>query len=392
MKICFVVDNIFNLGGIQRVVSVLASKLAEENDIDVLCLNKRCKVDRSLYNISEKVNVQIEGKLLNNNKLTKLYSLIIRSVNKRSNLINKQKFIGLLTQAYYPKEVQDKFIAYFNYKKYDVIIGVAGYNSLLLAIISDKLNAKTIGWQHNSYDAYLQTKERYFWHQDLLYNEYIPKLDKYLVLAEYDKMMFLKENNIESIVMYNPRSFSSQIKSDVCKKQFLAAGRFNHQKGFDLLIDSFYEFSKKNNDWNLLIVGEGEERSKILEQINKYKLNDRISVEPFTDNIKQSFLDSSVLLLSSRWEGMPMIVLESLEMGVPIISYDITAVEALIDNKKEGLIVEKFDAEKFAVAMHKISESYEMRCKLSINAIKKAKQFDVSNIVEQWNQLFIHMK
>ena len=66
--------------------------------------------------------------------------------------------------------------------------------------------------------------------------------------------------------------------------------------------------------------------------INIYKLEVRFIVKSFTNNIKDYFLNSSVLLLPSRWEGMPMIVLESLEMGVPIISYDITAVKPLITN------------------------------------------------------------
>ncbi|MCB2295317.1 glycosyltransferase [Clostridium algoriphilum] len=388
MKICFITDNVFDLGGIQRVVSVLASELTKDHTIDILCNTSECKENRELYNLNKNVNIIMNQTIFNKKLTSKVYSKILRTINDKTEILNKEISVKLLTKAYYPKEVQDKCIQYFNSKGYDIIIGVAGSYSLLLAIISDKLDAKTIGWQHNSYDAYLKTKEKYYWHQDILFNKYIPKLDKYLVLAEYDKKMFLKENDVESSVMYNPRSFTSQVKSDMNNKRFLAAGRFNRQKGFDLLIDSFYEFSKKNNDWNLVIVGEGEDKSTMLEQIANYNLNDRITVENFTDDIKQHFLDSSVLLLSSRWEGMPMIVLESLEMGVPIISYDITAVEALIDNKNEGLIIEKFDTKKFAEAMYEISESYEMRCEMSTNAIKKSEQFDIENIVVQWTKLF----
>lgn len=387
MKICFITDNIFSLGGIQRVLSVLASELSKYHHIDVLCLNKESKIDRNIYNLSGKVNVQIEGQLLDQKYIAKSLFKIVKLFNVKTNLINTKRCKSLLTETYYPKEIQDRFVEYLNSKSYDVIIGVAGYYSLLLAIISDRISAKTIGWQHNSYDAYLRTKQKYFWHQDILFNEYIPRLDKYIVLTEYDRNMFLKENNIDSIVMYNPKSFSSAIKSNVSSKQFLAAGRFTHQKGFDLLIESFYEFCKQNDDWNLALVGDGEEKVKILDMIKKYNLDNRISVENFTDNIQQYFLDSSALLLPSRWEGMPMIVLESLEMGVPIISYDITAVEALVTNNVEGLVSNKFDTVSFATAMKKISESYEIRYKLSQNAIEKSKEFNIDSIASKWMEI-----
>ena len=73
---------------------------------------------------------------------------------------------------------------------------------------------------------------------------------------------------------------------------------------------------------------------------------------PFTSDIQHYFLKSSVLLLSSRWEGMPMIALESLEMGVPIVAYEITAMREIVDNYREGIIVEKFDTSKFAAVSY----------------------------------------
>ena len=199
--------------------------------------------------------------------------------------------------------------------------------------------------------------------------------------------MFKKEKNIECQVIYNPRSFNSKEKSKVNKKQFLAAGRLNHQKGFDLLIESFNTFSKTNDDWKLVIVGEGKEKIKLLESINKYKLRDRIIVESFTNNIKEYFLNSSVLLLPSRWEGMPMIVLESLEMGVPIISYDITAVEPLITNGKEGIIVKSFDKDEFSIAMENMVSSPNLIEDMSKECVIKSREFDVENIRDKWIEL-----
>ena len=104
--------------------------------------------------------------------------------------------------------------------------------------------------------------------------------------------MFKKEKNIECQVIYNPRSFNSKEKSKVNKKQFLAAGRFNHQKGFDLLIESFNTFSKTNDNWKLVIVGEGKEKIKSFNLIEDMSKECRIKSREFdVENIRDKWIE-----------------------------------------------------------------------------------------------------
>lgn len=387
MKICFITSTVFNLGGVQRVASVIASNLSEDHDVSVVCLSDEFPIDRAIYNLDEKVKVEIENNLLSKKSTTRLIGKIGRTINNKTNLLNTKSRVSMLTNFYYPKEVQNKFIDYINSKGYDIVVGVEGVYSVLLGVISDRLKAKTIGWQHNSYDAYLKNPFRYYWHQDELFNRYIPKLDKYLVLNAYDKEMFKEHNNIDCDVISNPRSFDSDVKSDVKSKMFFAAGRFEYQKGFDLLIEAFKVFAEKDSEWNLTIVGEGKEIEVISDLITKYNLKDRVKIEPFTKDIKKYFLNSSVLLLSSRWEGMPMIVLEALEMGVPTIAYDITAVRPLISNGEEGQIVEKYDVNEYANVMLKVAKSFELRKTMGLKASEKSKEFSIENIKNNWNEI-----
>lgn len=383
MKICFITNELFSLGGAQRVLSVLANNLVQEYEVHIAWTSKDSTIDREVYNLNHKI------KLYNNRNLysKKPINKFLRGVNKVTGIFNKEIFESIFKEIAYPKKLQEEYINYINNNQYDLVIGVGGYFSLILGIISDKINAKTIGWQHNSYQAYLKNRYRYYWNEDILFEKYIPKLDRYIVLNNRDKEMFKKEKNIECQVIYNPRSFNSKEKSKVNKKQFLAAGRFNYQKGFDLLIESFNTFSKRNDEWKLVIVGDGKEKFKLLKKVNKYKLGDRIIFESFTNNIKEYFLNSSVLLLPSRWEGMPMIVLESLEMGVPVISYDITAVEPLITNGKEGIIVKGFDKDEFSIAMENMVSSPNLIEDMSKECRIKAREFDVENIRDKWIEL-----
>lgn len=103
-------------------------------------------------------------------------------------------------------------------------------------------------------------------------------------------------------------------------------------KGYDLLIQAFSIFAQKNKDWTLTIVGEGKEKNKILKLVKKLKLEDRVKIDKFTKNIKKYMLNSSIYLLTSRWEGMPMTVLEAYEMGLPVISFDIDAMKELTND------------------------------------------------------------
>lgn len=384
MKLCFITSSISSIGGVQRVLTVLANELSKEYEVDIVLTARKSKTGKkSIYNLNENINIKVVPELYDRSLLRK----IIKSINKKTGILNKKSSEEMLKEILYPKKIQNNYINFINSNNYDVVIGVTAYFSMALGVVADKVKSRTMGWQHNSYEAYLKSKGRYIWNEDVVFDKYIPKLDKYIVLNEHDSEMFKKEGNIDTKVIYNPRSFKSDEKSKLDKKVFLAAGRFHYQKGFDLLIEAFSIFCKKNSEWNLVIVGDGEEKEKIEKLVTKYNLENRVSLDPFTNNIKEYFLNSSVLTLSSRWEGMPMIVLEALEMGIPTISFDITAITPLVDDGKEGYIVKSYDVESFAEAMLKIANSKETLKELSKNCVVKSKEFNIENIVLKWKEI-----
>ena len=110
--------------------------------------------------------------------------------------------------------------------------------------------------------------------------------------------------------------------------------------------------------------------------IREYNLSEYVITTGYVDNIQEYFSKSSVFVLSSRWEGMPMVALESLAMGCPIISFDISAMKPIVENMKEGIIVE-FDetGKNLSEAMLKLSNNVELRKKMQENALKKSKVF-----------------
>lgn len=389
MKICFVMTNIFSLGGVQRVVSVLSNELIKEHEIDILCISEKLKVNNDLYNLNHKINVEFNNSLNKTNILSKIFRKIIKDVNKKTGILNKETHYKKLINIYFPNKVRKNFAEYLNKKQYDVIIGVEGLYSILLGSIKENLNSKVLGWQHNSYNAYLKNSNRYYWNLDILFNKYIYKLDKYVVLTNQDKIIYKNEKNIDCDVIYNPLSFESNEKSTCSKKNILFVGRLEEQqKGLDLLIQAFSKVCSKNKDWILKIVGDGSDKEKLEQLIEGLKLTERVKIEPPTNNIKEYYLDSSMFVSSSRWEGFGLVITEAMECGLPVVAFANSGPREIITkNYENGILVPCEDVDSLANAMLDLINNEEKRNKISKLAIERAKDFSLSKISEAWNDI-----
>ena len=209
-------------------------------------------------------------------------------------------------------------------------------------------------------------------------------MDYNIVLTEYDENMYRNILGINSLTIYNPRSFVSNEKTLCKNKKFIACGGLSEAKGFDLLIDAFSIFASHESEWILNIYGEGDDFDKLQRKILHLNLQNRVYLCGNTERVKEEMIDSSIYLLSSRWEGMPMVILEALECGLPVISFDITAVGPLISDGIEGIIVPKYDTGKFANAMLKLAQNELLRTNYSKKAVEKSNNFSVENITNKW--------
>ncbi len=263
---------------------------------------------------------------------------------------------------------------------------------MLLAAISKDVKAKTVGWQHNCFDAYVNQQSTLFWKKNSFLRTYIPKMDRFVVLNHYDADEYKKQMDIDCTVIGNARSFVSEKKSDCTAKKFFAAARFVEAKGLDLLLRSFSLFCEKNKDWKLVIAGDGEDRLAAVDLAWRLGIQNRIEFTGIVDNVQDYYLDSSVYLLSSKWEGWGLVVIEAFEMGVPVIAYDIVPIDVLITNGEDGFIIEQFKYTKFAAAMTKLANDEALRKRMSQKAIKKAEQFSIENIYGLWHDMLKSMQ
>ncbi|NME82448.1 glycosyltransferase family 4 protein [Clostridium sp. SM-530-WT-3G] len=389
MKLCFVTNTIFNAGGVQRVVSVIASELSKQHEVTILCTDDSYKLDRSLYNLDKKVSIDMNSKLRRTNKIRNLFGKLFKGINKYSGIFNNEFFKEFLSKAYIPADIRYKFIKYFNENDFDVIIGVEGFYSILIGIISDKVNSKLIGWQHNSYDAYFKNKFKYCWNQDILFKNSLPKLNKYIVLTNYDKRLVDYNFNIDSCRIYNPLSFKSRLKSQGDKKIILFVGRLViYQKGIDLLIEAFKRICNCEGceEWILKLVGDGPDKEEILKMINNKNLESRIFVEPFSNNIEQYYVNSSIFVSSSRWEGFGLVIIEAMECGLPVIAFNNSGPKEIIDGTN-GILIKNGDIDSLSMNMKNLINNSNERLKLANKSTRRAEDFSREKILKQWNEI-----
>ena len=388
-KICLIASSLFSMGGEQRVAAVIANELAKNNRIIAYTMDEEKEKQNNPYQVSGNIEIRktVQPQF---GFFSRTARRIIREVNERTDFFYKRKaFYKMLEYAYFCKAWQKQMIAELSKEHYDVIVAVSGGNTMRLGLIADKLDCdRTVGWEHNAYEAYFETKDMYFWHMDQVFGESIKRLDHCVVLNDYIAGKYKEAFGKECDVIYNPRSFVSEEKSSLTEKKFVACGRCITQKGFDLLIESFHHFAEKEKKWTLTIVGDGEMRPQLEEQIERYQLKDRVTITGYTNDVKKYLKEASVYLLSSRWEGFPMVLTEAFEMGLPVVSYDITAVAPLVTDGREGYLTKSFDTEAFAEKMYEISQdTKEKRAQMASYAIEKANSLAIEKIILQWKEL-----
>lgn len=368
-RACFVTNTLFTVGGVQRVLAVVATKLAEQYEVTILTLEDYPDCDRSIYDL-DKTNLNYIffqfPKLSKWEQTThKLVSGLYKKVLPKTRLTS-----DIYAKSSFPRTMRKALIDVLNQGQFDVIIGVHGGLSMKLATIRKLLNArKVIGWMHNCYNAFFDNKPAYYEGLKDHFKWQMQKLDDFIVLSHADAELFHKNMELEPTVIYNPLTLIPGKPCNPAAKKFLAIGRMVPlHKGFDILIEAFAQFTKKDKEWTLDIVGEGPERGKLMEQIKKHKLENRIAIHPFTNHIQDYYSAASVYILSSRWEGMPLVLAEAMAHGLPIISSDIPISKELFSEQRFAHLFKSGDTSDLTEVMQEIiKKDLELESHLSMN-------------------------
>jgi glycosyltransferase involved in cell wall biosynthesis len=178
-------------------------------------------------------------------------------------------------------------------------------------------------------------------------------------------------------------------KADLSSRTVYAAGRFRYQKGFDLLIPAWAETAKAHPDWTLRLRGRGHLRGRLEGLIAEHGLEHSVIVEGPAKDIGSDMAEASVFVLSSRFEGFPLILLEAMSKGMGIVSFDCpTGPADIVDDRRNGLLVPHEDVEGLARAIREVVEDEELRRRMAAAAVETAQEYTIEAIGPLWVKLF----
>lgn len=381
-KICFLVDSIFSIGGVQRVTAVIAKGLAKDYDVTIVTFDDPSTKDTTLYDLKEAdIHYRFFQFPQSNHlkwKCSKVYSALYRKILPQNELTSEW-----YSHSSFLSEKRNALATELKAGKFDVIVGDHATLAVRLATCKPQFgHAKLIGWIHNSYQALFGEGSRYCIGPELQkYYEYqLAKLDYTIVLSQYDAQQY----HFPTTVIYNPLTLTPGDLFSGTSKKFLAIGRFSRlHKGFDLLIQAFHLFAEKNKEWTLDIVGEGVEEELYKKMIAEYGLEKRITIHPFTNHVQSYYSNAQVYVLSSRWEGFGLVLVEAMAHGLSIVSSDLPTSKEIMGNF--GLYYENGNVDELA---QRLEDATHLDWKeKSKKALEIAKRFDINQIIPQWKKL-----
>lgn len=205
-----------------------------------------------------------------------------------------------------------------------------------------------------------------------------------------DYEVFLKRNARTKVVLLpNMLTVMSKEKSKLVNKSIITVSRLDYGKRNNEIIEAFSRLEDK--DSKLYIIGDGDEYNNLNDLVDKLDLNDRVFLLGYKnqEEIKKHMLESSIFLMASVTEGLPMVLLEAMSYGVPCIAYrTASGTGDIIEDGVNGYLVENRNMDEYVEAINKLLENDEMRKVFGSNAVLKAREFYKDNVVKIWNSIF----
>lgn len=377
MKIVYVIDSLSNKGGAERVISEKMSYMVTHYgyDVSVITCYQFPKTMPNCYYLPDnirQINLCIPSYLKYNYRypmrlwINRKYILQLRhDLEQAVSTINPDIIIGV------------------GYTLADVVCQIKSKAAKIIEAHEARQFTKT----YNNYMDYSLPVKLYY---KLLRNRYLQiiekKADVVVTLTKDDAKNWREAKRVEIIPNFSTMPISKF--SDCETKRVIAVGRLEWQKGYDRLINIWNLVSKKHQDWQLDIFGEGGLETELKETIQTTKLNN-ISIHPYTDNISIEYATCSICVLTSRYEGFSLVLLEAMRHGVPCITFDCPyGPKDLVDHNKCGYVIENGNINLFAEELCYLMNHPEIRKQFSTAAVNKTQSYHVDSIMNQWKQLF----
>lgn len=268
----------------------------------------------------------------------------------------------------------------------DVLVDIDGILDMYSLPIKRGVGVKVISWEHFNYHQNPGVPYR-----KLTRRWAARKADAIVTLTEADRKLYLDNAHPQCPVVAIPNPMQTVTPQPVYaadSRVIISSGRLTYQKGFDMLVDVAARVLPGHPDWQWLILGEGEDRPMLEEKIAAAGIGGQLILKGRVENMVDYYRKAAMFVLTSRFEGLPMVLLEAKAYKLPIVSFDCeTGPADIVTDGVNGDLVPEGDVDALAARIDRLINDADRRHAYAAHALDDAQRFAMPDIIKHWQRL-----
>lgn len=373
-KIVYCAPALYSAGGVERVVSVKASYFAEVFGYDVTIIVTEGQGRECFFPLSDKVhvvNLQLGFEDLWRASFIKKIFLYLKKQRQYKKLLTKQLMC-----------LRPDFTITTLRREINFITSIHDGSIKIGELHVNRANYRNFDERDSNV---LKRWFAHVWMNSLI--RHLKQLDKMVVLTDSALKDWPELNNIVKIP--DPLPFRINGKSTLEYKRIISIGRYDYDKGNDLLLKAWSIVEKSCKDWTLDIYGMGNQLpyKKLLRELNIDET--RCHLHGSLTNVREAYLNSSIFALPSRFEGFGLVIIEAMACGVPVVAFDCeNGPRNIVTNSQNGILVKPFEVAVYADSLLRLMCDDQLRFQVGERAYESSKRYSIEDIAHQWKELF----
>lgn len=354
-NVAFFINDITSSGGTERVTCLISNMLQDANDYNIVIIS----LNKAHGNIKFPLQEQVHTVRINETPKTGIYRFPVVCAR-----------LAHLVRQY----------------KIDILIDVDGILDLYSIPVKILTHVKLISWEHFNYHQ----------NPDVPYRKLSRQLagifaTAIVTLTKQDKQNYeqnLKCKRAKILTIPNPMTVQGKDDYHSDSRTIVSAGRLTYQKGFDMLVDVAAQVLPQHPDWQWVVLGDGEDHDALVQKTNERGLSTQLHFLGRTDNLGSYLEQAALFVMTSRFEGLPMVLLEAKAYNLPLISFDCeTGPREIIQNGTNGYLIPCFDTNAMANQINILVESSVTRMDLAGKTKEGNTDFQPYSVQSKWIQL-----
>ena len=374
LKLVYLTPALYMAGGVERVLTLKANYFAEHFGYDVTIILTEGKGKSPFYPLSDRikvVNLDIGFEQLWNCSFLKKIFVYLKKQRQYKKALTAElmKLCPDITVSLLRREI-------------NFLIGIKDGSKKIGELHVNRLNYRNFEANDTNFIKQLFAK---LWMSSLV--KQLKRLDRFVVLTEEDMLAWPELQNVS--VIPDPLSFVPTAQSSLSVKRVIAVGRYVYQKGFDLLLQAWAKIERQCPDWMLVVYGDGD-RAPYEQMMRNLGIDtSRCLLNGPTTDIQREYVNSSLFVFTSRFEGFGMVLVEAMACGLPVVSFACPCgPKDIVRDGEDGFLVENGNIDELVQQLMKLMVDHRLRTAFARHALQNVQRFNIEQTALRWKSVF----